>query len=142
MAEQAPLYFRKVLGGLRPANRAATEAMAVLDDGDVRVRITRTRGNTRRNGLYWAILGVACPMLDEKAPGLNVDLLHRVLKDRYGLYKEIVLPSGQVVRDYDSISFSKMAEPERAKFIDWALKTLASWLGVTEEELRQEGMAA
>jgi hypothetical protein len=97
MAEQAPLYFRKVLGGLRPANRAATEAMSALDDGDVRVRITRTRGNTRRNGLYWAILGVACPMLDEKAPGLNVDLLHRVLKDRYGLYKEIVLPSGQTV---------------------------------------------
>jgi hypothetical protein len=142
MADQAPLYFKKVLGGLRPSNRAATEAIASLDDSEVRVRITRTRGNVRRNGLYWAVLGVACPMLDEKAPGLTVDLLHRVLKDRYGLYKEIALPSGQVVRDYDSISFTKMTEPERAKFIDWALKTLASWLGCSPDELRQEGQAA
>jgi hypothetical protein len=142
MADQAPMMFRKVLGGLRPINAAATEALAAIGDSPVRVRITQTRGNQARNALYWATLGVAAPMLEEKAPGLNVDLLHRVLKDRYGLYKEIVLPSGQVVRDYDSISFSKMAEPERAKFIDWALKTLASWLGVTEEELRQEGMAA
>ena len=142
MADEAPLYFRKVLGGLRPSNRAATEALAALDDSDVRVRITRTRGNVRRNGLYWSILGVACPMLEEKVPGLNVDLLHRILKDRYGLYKPITLPSGEVVKDYDSISFSKMAEPDRAKFIDWALKTVAHWLGVSEEELRQEGMAA
>lgn len=142
MADEAPLYFRKVLGGLRPSNRAATEAIASLDDSEFRVRITRTRGNSRRNGLYWAVLGVACPMLSEKVPGLNVDLLHRVLKDRYGLYRPITLPSGEVVKDYDSISFAKMAEPERAKFIDWSLKVLADWLGVSPDDLRHEGLAA
>lgn len=142
MADEAPLIFNRSLGSLRPSNQAAREALSALDDGPVRVRITRTRGNVRRNGLYWAVLGIAAPMLDEKAPGLTVDLLHRVLKDRYGLYKTITLPSGEVVKDYDSISFAKMTEPERAKFIDWSLRTLASWLGCSEEELRQEGMAA
>ena len=111
-------------------------------DGDVRVRITRTRGNTRRNGLYWAVLGIAAPMLNEKAPGLTVELLHRVLKDRYGLYKTVTLPSGETVKDYDSISFAKMTEDERAGFIDFALTTLSNWLGVTVTDLRREGEAA
>ncbi len=141
MPDEAPLIFKKVLGGLRPANRAAEEAMHAID-GEVRVRITRTGGNTRRNGLYWAILGVATPMLEEKAPGLTVDLLHRVLKDRYGLFKLVPLPSGEAVKDYDSISFAKMTELDRAKFIDWSLKTLATWLGCTVEQLRDEGRAA
>ena len=141
MADEAPLMFKKVLGSLRPSNRAAEEALNAID-GEVRVRITRTRGNTRRNGLYWAVLGVAAPMLDEKVPALTVDLLHLILKDKYGLYKTITLPSGDTVKDYDSISFHKMTEDERAKFIDWSLKTLAGWLGCTVDELREEGRLA
>lgn len=138
MADTPPLLFTKRLGMLAPANRAAEEAMQAID-GTVRVRITRTRGNARRNGLYWAVLGVACPMLEEKAPNLTVDLLHRVLKDRYGLVRIITLPSGEQVKDYDSISFAKMPENDRAKFIDWALATLSSWLGCEVSELRREG---
>lgn len=141
MSDAPPLMFRKVLGSLRPSNRAAEEALAAVD-GEVRVRITRTRGNARRNGLYWAVLSVAVPMLDEKAPGLTVELLHRVLKDRYGLFTVVKLPSGEDVKNYDSISFAKMTEPERAAFIDWSLKTLSSWLGCSVDELRSEGQAA
>lgn len=141
MSDKPPLLFRKQLGGLRPANAAAEEALRSIE-GDVRVEIRRTRGNSRRLGLYWACLGVAVPMLDEKAPGLTVDLLHKVLKDRAGLVRIITLPSGEKVKDYDSISFAKMTEPERAGFIDWALQTVSGWLGCDVAELLKEGAAA
>lgn len=141
MPDAPPLMFRARLGGLFPANAAAEEAMRSID-GNVRVELKSTRGNSRRNALYWSILGIAAPMLAEKAPGLNVELLHKVLKDKYGLVKVVTLPSGQEVRDYDSISFAKMTEDQRAKFIDWALATISSWLGVNVEELRREGLAA
>lgn len=142
MSDEPPMMMKKVLGALRPVNQAAANVIAALDDRPVRIRITQTRGNTRRNGLYWAVLNVAVPMLDEKAPGLTVNLLHKVLKDRYGLVKIVTLPSGEQIKDYESISFASMTEPERAGFIDWSLKTLAGWLGVTEEDLRQEGHQA
>lgn len=141
MADTPPLMFTKRLGMLAPANRAATEAMQAID-GQVRIEFKSMRGNVRRNALYWACLGVAAPMLDEKAPGITVDLLHKVLKDRYGLVRIVTLPSGEQVKDYDSISFSKMTEPERAGFIDWALNTLSGWLDCDVTELRREGEAA
>jgi hypothetical protein len=141
MSDQAPLMFRTHLGMLKPANRPAEEAMRAID-GPVRVRITQSRGNARRNGLYWSVLGIAAPMLEEKAPGLTVDLLHRVLKDRYGLYKLVPLPSGEAVKDYESISFAKMTENDRAKFIDWAIKVLSDWLGCDVTDLRREGEEA
>ena len=140
MADKPPLYFQKTLGSLRPINAAAEEAMRAID-GRVRVEIKSTRGNVRRNGLYWACLSVAVPMLAEKAPGLTVDLLHKVLKDRRGLYTLVRLPSGDAVKNYDSTSFAKMPENERAEFVTWALHTLASWLGCTVDELRHEGEA-
>ena len=141
MADEAPLFFEKRLGGLFPVNDAAERALASVA-GRVKVKITRTRGNNKRIALYWIVLGLAAPMLDEKAPGLNADLLHKVLKDRYGLVRIVTLPSGEQVKDYDSISFAKMTEPERAGFVDWALNTLSSWLGCNVAELRREGEAA
>lgn len=138
MADRAPLYFSVHLGMLKPINAAAEEAVRAIEDR-VRVEIKSTRGNARRNALYWAILGIAAPMLEEKAPGLTVNLLHRVLKDRAGLYRTIILPSKETVKDYDSISFSKMPENERAEFITWALNVVAGWLGCSVDELRREG---
>lgn len=144
MADTAPLIFRRVLGSLRPVGKAAEDALAALDDGAVRVRITRTAGNVRRNALYWACLGVAAPMLSERIEGdaIDVEMLHRILKDRRGLVRTITLPSGDTIKDYDSISFAKMAEPERAAFVDWALNTLSKWLGCDVTDLRREAEAA
>lgn len=144
MADEPPLMFRKVLGGLRPVNQAAMDALAAVEgDSPVRVRITRTRGNIARNGLYWAVLGVAAPMLEERLDGpMTVTMLHRVLKRKGGLAHPVTLPSGEIEWNYDSISFAKMPEPKRAEFIDWSLRTLANWLGCSEEELRTEGRAA
>jgi hypothetical protein len=140
MADEPPLLARKVLGSLRPANRACEDALAALDDKPIRIRITRTSGNIKRNALYWACLGLAAPMLSERIEGeaLSVDLLHRILKDKAGKYRLVKLPSGDTIKDYDSISFSKMPENERAAFIDWALETLSKWLGVDVADLRRE----
>ena len=143
MPDSPPILCRKVLGSLRPANKAAEDAFGALPgDGPIRVEFKSMRGNVKRNALYWSCLSVAVPMLDEKAPGITVDLLQKVLKDRAGLVRVVTLPSGEQVKDYESISFAKMTEDERAGFIDFALKAVSSWLGVDVSELRREGESA
>ena len=143
MADEAPLIFARRLGGLFPANDAAERAMqAIAYATPVKVKITRTRGNNKRIALYWIVLGIAAPMLDEQAPGLTDDLLHKVLKDRFGLVRIVTLPSGEQVKDYDSISFHSMTENDRAKFIDWSFSTLSKWLGVDVETLTKEARQA
>jgi hypothetical protein len=141
VADEPPLLFERRLGGLFPSNPAAEQALSAVQ-GRVRVKITRTQGNNKRIALYWIVLGIAAPMLDEVAPGLTDKLLHNVLKDRAGLVKIVTLPSGEQVKDYDSISFAKMTEPERAAFIDFAFKTVSSWLGVDVETLTKEARDA
>jgi hypothetical protein len=137
MADEAPLFFERRLGGLFPCNPAAEQALSAVQ-GRVRVKLTRTQGNNKRIALYWITLGLAAPMLDEQAPGITDSLLHKVLKDRYGLIRIVRLPSGEEVKDYDSISFASMTEVERAAFIDWAFATLSSWLGISVDELTRE----
>jgi hypothetical protein len=141
MADAPPLFFERRLGGLFPVNDAAEKALAAVS-GRVRVKITRTQGNNKRIALYWIVLGLCAPMLDEQAPGITDELLHKVLKDRYGLIRIVKLPSGEEVKDYDSISFHSMTEPERAAFITWAFETLSKWLGVSVEDLTREANAA
>jgi hypothetical protein len=141
MADNPPLFMDKRLGGLFPANDAAEQAVQAVT-GRVRVKITRTQGNNKRLSLYWIVLSLAAPMLDEQAPGITADLLHKVLKDRRGLVRVVTLPSGEQVKDYDSISFASMTEPERAAFIEWAFATLSNWLGVDVETLTAEARAA
>lgn len=141
MADEAPLIFERRLGGLFPANPSAEKALSAVT-GKVRVKITRTQGNNKRLALYWITLGIAAPMLDEQAPGLTDELLHKVLKDRYGLVKIVKLPSGEQIKDYDSLGFASMTEPERAKYIDWAFTTLSKWLGCSVEELTNEAKDA
>lgn len=122
-----------------PANEAARKAVESIT-GNVRVDIRQTRGNVRRNSLYWAILAVAAPILSERIEGdpLDENMLHRILKDRKGLYREVALPSGEIWKDYESTSFAKMTEDERAAFIDWSLQTLGKWIGVDPVTLLDE----
>jgi hypothetical protein len=141
VSDSAPLFFERRLGGLFPACPAAEKALAAVS-GRVRVKITRTQGNNKRIALYWIVLGIAAPMLDEQAPGLTDKLLHNVLKDRAGLVKIVTLPSGEQIKDYDSISFASMTEPERAGFIEFAFTTLSKWLGVSVDELTAEARDA
>ena len=143
MADKAPLLFAPRLGGLFPVNAAAQKAMQAID-GKIRIEIKRTRGNTRRMGLYWSVLHLAAPILSEMIEGDPIDenMLHKILKDRKGLYREVVLPSGEVWKDYDSISFHKMPEHERAEYVTWALAALSKWTGIDVTTLRKEAEAA
>jgi hypothetical protein len=143
MSDEAPLFFVKRLGGLYPACPAAEKALAAVD-GKVRVKITRSQGNNRRIALYWIVLGIAAPMLSEQCSGDAIDdeMLHDILKDRRGLYTTTVLPSGEIVKNYRSISFHQMTEDDRAKYIDWAFATLSKWLGVPVETLTEEARRA
>ncbi len=143
MSDEAPLFFEKRLGGLFPASPAAERAMEAVT-GRVRVKITRSQGNNRRIALYWIVLGIVAPMLSEQCEGdaMDDDMLHRILKDRRGLFTTTTLPSGEVVKNYNSISFATMTEPERAKYIDWCFATMSKWLGVDVETLTAEARAA
>jgi len=141
MAETAPLLFRKHLGALRPANPAAEKALAAIEgNSPVRIEIKQTRGNQGRMALYWIVLAKASEALSDIVQGDALDdtMLHQILKDRRGLYTETVLPSGEVWKNYRSISFAKMTEPERSEYVDWAFRTLAKWIGCTVEELTTE----
>lgn len=139
--DEPPLLFRRQLGSLRPANKAAEEAVAALSDGPIRVRITKTTGNVRRNALWWACLAIAAPILSDKIEGdpLSPEMLHKILKHRAGLVRIVKLPSGDEIIDYDSTSFASMSEPERAKFIDWGLTAVSKWIGCSVEVLLREG---
>ena len=143
MADKAPLMFQPRLGGLFPANAAARTALEALT-GPVRVELKQTRGNVRRMGLYWSVLHLAAPILSDRIEGDPIDenMLHKVLKDRRGLFREVVLPSGEVWKDYDSISFHKMTEDERAAYVTWALEVLSRWIGIDATTLRREAEAA
>lgn len=140
MADATPLFFVKRLGGLFPACPAAEKALAAVN-GKVRLKITRTQGNSRRIALYWIVLGIAAPMLSERCQGdaLDDQMLHRILKERRGLFTTTTLPSGEVVKNFDSISFASMTEVERAAFVDWSFETLSKWLGTSVAELTREG---
>lgn len=139
MADTVPLIFERRLGGLFPANPAAERALAAVA-GKVRVKLTRTQGNNKRIALYFIVLSICAPLLSEKCDGDAIDdaMLHRILKDRRGLFTTTTLPSGEVVKNYDSISFHAMTEPDRAAFIDWAFATLSKWLGIDVATLTRE----
>ncbi len=143
MADTPPMIFTPRLGGLFPASPAAEKAMADIK-GNVKVKITRSQGNQRRIALYWIVLGICAPMLSDMCEGDAIDdkMLHRILKDRRGLYGQTTLPSGEVVKNYDSISFATMSEPERNDFIQWSFETLSKWLGVEVQTLTAEAQQA
>ena len=144
--DSPPLLFKRVLGSLRPANKAAEEALANLGDKPVRVRMTSVGGNVKRNAFYWALLGIVTPILSEMIEGdaLTTGLLHKILKDRYGLVPLVKLPSGDVVKDYDAAStaFHRMSEEDRSVYVTWAVATLSKWIGVDVTTLRSEAEAA
>ena len=139
--EAPPILFKRHPGGLYPASAYAEKQLEALDrSAPVKIEFKRTRGNDRRMALYWIVLAKAADALSEICEGdpLDAVLLHRVLKDRRGLYTETTLPSGEVIKNYDSISFHKMTENERADYIDWAFNTLAKWLRITVQELTSD----
>lgn len=138
MADRAPLYFEARLGMLKPANRAAEEAMRDIK-GRVRVEIKGGVANQRRRGLYWVCAGIVVELLNQ-AHGMTLDEqdLHDLTRTKLRLYDEISLPSGDTFRKLRSTSNRAMNEAERADFTTRALGLWSTWTGVNVTALRTE----
>jgi hypothetical protein len=141
MSEKEPILFRSMLGSLRPVSAAAEELTKATSGEVVRVEVKRTTGNTRRLALYWVALRITVEQLSDAVDGiLSTKAMHRKLKRDLELAKPIVSKkTGEVVDyDYDSISFEKMPENERAEFITAALEKMSRWIGCDVTTLTRE----
>ena len=137
-ADTPPLLFDVRLGMLKPANRAAEEAIREIK-GRVRVEIKGGIANQRRRGLYWAVAALVVPLLND-LHGMTLDEqdLHDITRTKLRLFDEIDLPSGEVHRKLKSTSNRAMNEAERAAFTDRALHLWSTWVGVDVTTLRAE----
>jgi hypothetical protein len=139
VSDKAPLYFETKLGGLFPANKVAEEAMQAIQ-GRVRVTITGGKANQRRRGLYWALVGIVTPILNDlHGMTLTEDDLHDIMRDKFKMYDGLVLPSGEVHRKRHSTSNAKMNEADRAEYLNKCLDVWSKWCGVDVVTLRAEG---
>lgn len=137
-ADRPPLLFKAHLGMLRPANRAAEEAMREIK-GNVRCEIKGGIANQRRRGLYWAVAHLVVPLLNERFRlTLDEQDLHDITRAKLRMCDEIKLPSGEVHRKLWSTSNRAMNEAERAAFTDKALALWSTWCGVDVTTLRAE----
>lgn len=145
MSDKEPLLFRHHFGALRPVTGAAEDFIATLGPGaTVKGDFVLPRGNTKRLAWYWVMLKLACEQLSDAVDGrFTPAMLHKWLKRHLGLAAPIVSrKTGDILDyDYDSISFAKMSEAERAVFIDGAADIIANRLGVDVDTLRQEAEA-
>lgn len=138
MRKQAPRLFKAHLGMLRPANRAAEEAMRFIE-GTVEVDIKGGRANQRRRGLYWSVCSLVVPLLNQQfGMTLDEDDLHDITRAKLKYCDEIKLPSGEVHRRLHSTSNRAMNEADRAAFTDKALALWSTWTGVDVTTLREE----
>lgn len=146
MADTEPLLFKIQLGTLRPMSGAAEDALKAIGNGEtVRIEIKRTTGNVKRMAWYWVMLKIALENLTDAFDGpVTTKILHKWLKREAGHAKPIVSKkTGEIIDyDYDSISFANMPESDRAEFIDFASKKLASRLGVDPHLLTEEAKHA
>lgn len=139
MGNEPPLIFEARLGGLFPANRMAEEVMREVK-GRVQVQIKGDTANQRRRGLYWACAHIVVDLLNNAH---NMTLteadLHDITRDKFHMYDEIKLPSGEVLRKRHSTSNRSMNESARAEYTTRALGLWSKWCGVDVDTLRREG---
>lgn len=140
MTNDPPLIFEVRLGMLKPANRMAEEAMREIK-GRVRVEIKGGTANQRRRGLYWSCAGIVVQILNDlHTMTLTEKELHDITRDKFGMYDEIKLPSGDVHKRYHSTSNRAMNEAARAEYTTRALGLWSKWTGVDITTLRDEAL--
>lgn len=142
MADKAPLLFETRLGMLRPANRAAEEALQHIK-GRVRVEIKGGVSNERRRSLYWSVAEIVVGILNDLHQlTLTEGDLHDITRDKFGMYDLNTLPSGEQHKRYHSTTRAAMNEADRAAFTDRALALWSRWCGVDVATLKREAEAA
>lgn len=142
MSDRAPLYFTARLGGLFPANAAAEDAMKEIT-GTVKAVLTGGKANQRRRSLYWVLVGIVTPILnDMHSMTLTDDDLHDIMRDKLGMFDEVKLPSGEVHRKRHSTSNRAMNEAERADYLNNCIAIWSKWTGIDPTTLAAEGERA
>ena len=138
MPDKAPLFFTTHLGMLKPASASAEQAMQEVN-GRVRVTITGGKANQRRRGLYWSVLSLVTPLVND-AHNMTLDDndMHYIMRVKLEMYDDITLPSGEVYRKLWSTSNAKMSEPDRAEYLNKCLAHWFTWTGVDATTLRNE----
>ncbi|MGQ3081045.1 MULTISPECIES: hypothetical protein [Alphaproteobacteria] len=142
MTDKAPLYFTRRLGMLYPANRAAEDALREIS-GTVRVTMTGGKANQRRRSLYWVLVSIVTPILnDMHGMTLTDDDLHDIMRDKLGMFDELTLPSGEVHRKRHSTSNRAMNEADRADYLNKCISIWSTWTGIDPTTLTAEGQRA
>lgn len=142
MTDKAPLYFTARLGGLFPANAAAEDAMKEIT-GTVRATLTGGKANQRRRSLYWVLVSIVTPILnDMHGMTLTDDDLHDIMRDKLGMFDEVRLPSGEVHRKRHSTSNRAMNEADRAEYLNKCIAVWSTWTGIDVATLTAEGQRA
>lgn len=142
MSNKAPLMFEARLGMLAPANRVAEDAMREIR-GKVRVTITGGKGNQRRRGLYWKLVELVTPLLNDRHNmTLTEQDLHDIMRVKFRMFDETTLPSGDVHRKLWSTSDRAMNEADRAEYLNKCISVWSTWLGIDPQTLVSEGNRA
>ena len=138
MKDKSPLFFEARLGGLFPANAAAENAMQEVK-GRVRVTMTGGKANQRRRSLYWVLVGIVTPILNDlHGLTLDEDDMHDLMRDKFKMFDEIALPSGDVIRKRWSTKNTAMNEADRAEYLNKCLSVWSVWTGIDVTTLRRE----
>lgn len=107
--------------------------------GRVRVTISGGVANQRRRGLYWSILALVTPLVNQRYNlTLDDDDLHEITRIKLKMYDEITLPSGEVHRKLWSTANRAMNEADRAEFTNKALALWSAWTGIDVTTLQEE----
>lgn len=136
--DKSPLFFDERLGGLFPANAAAENAMREVK-GRVRATLTGGKANQRRRSLYWVLVAIVTPILNDlHGLTLDDDDMHDLMRDKFRMFDEIALPSGGFHRKRWSTKNTAMSEPDRAEYLNKCLVVWSTWTGIDVSTLRRE----
>lgn len=135
----APLFFRKYLGALKPVDELAAEAVRKIGgDEVVTVTIKRTR-NVRFHRKFFALMNLVFQN-QEHYPSL--DIMLAAFKVAAGHCFPVIAKGGQTVMVPKSISFSKMDESAFEEFWSASVSIVITRFlpGVKREDLEAEIM--
>lgn len=142
MADDEPILFRYELGALRAVTGEAEDFLRTLKPGQiVKGTFIIPRGNTKRLAWYWVMLKLAVEQLSDAIDGrFTRKMLHNWFKRQTGLARPVISKkTGEILDyDYESISFARMPENQRAEYVDQVSDLLARRLGVDVVTLRTE----
>ena len=138
MRDKAPLFFDARLGGLFPANAAAETALQEVK-GRVKVTMTGGKANQARRSLYWVLVAIVTPILNDlHGLTLDDDDMHDLMRDKFKMFDETELPSGDKIRKRWSTKNIHMNEADRTEYLNRCVAVWSTWTGIDVSTLRRE----